>query len=108
MGETNSEHLMVWCPAVSMAAEVALGAPPCQAVAAGRTREATAGFLHQVSFLALSLDGRATMAPHQAASWLHRATARDRGKEDDWESVAPVADLACTARVAGFWCPGAS
>ena len=67
-GELGSEHMMLSCPAVHLAMVGTVGLGACSAVMHGICPAMAAAFLHQVSLLALSFEGRGEMLAAAAAA----------------------------------------
>lgn len=93
-GEARAEHLVVWCPAVSLAAREWMGEgrtllswlrqPPADP-------EMVTRLIHQASFLNCSLRGQSAMQWPQSARWIMRACVAYRPEvcnaEDDERSA---------------------
>ena len=108
MGEMSSEHLLVWCPAVHVAAIGILGGAPLDREwasgggDAGVDRRLVCELLHQTSFLAHALEHRATVGAARAAGRLVAAIrlGREHGHEGD-PAVDGDAGGDCDGRLPG-------
>ena len=87
-GELGSEHLLLWCPAVSLACQElgrihgAASAISLLGIEGAEVKRKVAALFHQVTFLALAAQTRVTFHYRAAANWINRAVGRGGTAED--------------------------